>query len=140
LARIPQSFAARQAAAGWIVERSRVRGVDPFLVVALIDHESRWNAYAVNSRSGTRGLAQIDPRFYDGDPDDLFGVEVNVRQIVGMLAAARLYCAPYSSRASDWLQVTTGWDAVRGSRCGFRCGRHLPVPPMVLDILRAARH
>lgn len=123
-----------------IVERSRACGVDPFLVTALIEHESHWNPRAVNARSGTRGLAQIDPRFYSGDPDELFRVDVNVRQIVGMLAAARLYCAPYSRHPSDWLQATTGWDAVRHSRCGYRGGRRLPVPSMVRDILRAAGH
>lgn len=67
---------------------SRANGLDPWLVAAVINVESRWRPLAV-SRRGARGLMQVMPetgewaaakiRLSGFQPDQLFEPETNVR-------------------------------------------------------------
>lgn len=58
---IPQTVAA--AYAKIVVERSTKLGIDPLLVVAVVDRESRWQEGAINPKSGARGLGQVLPGY-----------------------------------------------------------------------------
>lgn len=53
----------REAIAAQIVIQGKKNGVNPFLVTAIISHESRFNPQAVG-RSGTQGLGQFMPQTY----------------------------------------------------------------------------
>lgn len=46
-----------------VVERSAKLGIDPLFVVAVVDRESRWQEWAINPKSGARGLGQVLPEY-----------------------------------------------------------------------------
>jgi soluble lytic murein transglycosylase-like protein len=80
LARFPDEDAARHFLAMVRYEAMRA-GLDPHLVLALIDIESRFRKYAV-SRSGARGLMQVMPFWVKelGEPGhNLFHERTNLR-------------------------------------------------------------
>jgi hypothetical protein len=58
---MPQAIAAADAKI--VVERSAKLGIDPLLVVANVDRESRWQEWAINPKSGARGLGQVLPEY-----------------------------------------------------------------------------
>ncbi len=80
LARFPDEEAARQFLALVRYESMRA-GLDPHLVLAVIDVESKFRKYAV-SKSGARGLMQVMPfwvREIGGSADNLFQERTNLR-------------------------------------------------------------
>lgn len=119
-------------------------------MIAFVEHESRWQVDAVNLSSGTIGLAQVQPRNVTAckrDPEGaecavhkerLRGWRVNLSTLASYFDTARSFCRARvgSSRESRWLQLPTGWDAKRGSRCGRKGGRWLPVPKGVLVVMK----
>src|SRR5436190_3475454 len=79
-ARFPDEESARQFLALVRYEAMRA-GLDPHLVLAVIDVESKFRKYAV-SRSGARGLMQVMPFWVKelGDPaQNLFSERTNLR-------------------------------------------------------------
>ena len=80
IARFPDEDAARQFLALVRYEAMRA-GLDPHLVLAVIDVESKFRKYAV-SKSGARGLMQVMPfwvREIGGSADNLFQERTNLR-------------------------------------------------------------
>jgi soluble lytic murein transglycosylase-like protein len=80
IARFPDEEAARQFLALVRYESMRA-GLDPHLVLAVIDVESKFRKYAV-SKSGARGLMQVMPfwvREIGGPADNLFRERTNLR-------------------------------------------------------------
>ncbi len=80
IARYPDEDAARQFLALVRYEAMRA-GLDPHLVLAVIEVESRFRKYAV-SKSGARGLMQVMPfwvREIGGPADNLFRERTNLR-------------------------------------------------------------
>jgi len=78
--RFPDEDAARDFLAMVRYEAMRA-GLDPHLVLAVIDVESKFRKYAV-SRAGARGLMQVMPfwvREIGGPADNLFQERVNLR-------------------------------------------------------------
>lgn len=61
-----------------IYDESARNKVDHHVILAIIDAESQGKPGAV-SKTGARGLMQIMPFNYHGDPDNLFNPEINIR-------------------------------------------------------------
>lgn len=124
------------------------------LIIVTVKHESAWREDVVNPLSGTAGLMQIDPFNFQGCGSSgsrwtdvcwharsrLYDWRFNLQTGTRYFAFARGYCAERGRGVAPetWLQLPTGFDAVRGSRCGWKRGHRLPVPKMVVDLLRAA--
>jgi soluble lytic murein transglycosylase-like protein len=80
IARFPDEESARQFLALVRYESMRA-GLDPHLVLAVIDVESRFRKYAV-SKAGARGLMQVMPFWIEqigGKGDNLFQERTNLR-------------------------------------------------------------
>ena len=80
IARFPDEDSARQFLALVRYEAMRA-GLDPHLVLAVIDVESRFRKYAV-SKAGARGLMQVMPFWIEqigGKADNLFQERTNLR-------------------------------------------------------------
>ena len=80
VARFPDEDAARQFL-GLVRYEAMRAGLDPHLVLAVIDVESHFRKYAV-SRAGARGLMQVMPFWVEqiGQPgDNLFNERLNLR-------------------------------------------------------------
>ena len=80
VARFPDEDAARQFL-GLVRYEAMRAGLDPHLVLAVIDIESHFRKYAV-SRAGARGLMQVMPFWIEqiGQPgDNLFNERLNLR-------------------------------------------------------------
>jgi soluble lytic murein transglycosylase-like protein len=80
ITRFPDEDAARQFLALVRYEAMRA-GLDPHLVLAVIDVESKFRKYAV-SKAGARGLMQVMPFWVEqigGNADNLFAERTNLR-------------------------------------------------------------
>lgn len=122
------------------------------LVIADVEHESRWLERVINQHSGTVGLMQIqpenDPACRDHHPEvdgclfvreGLLDWRENLRKGVAIFAFSRAYCAHRGyAEPRDWLWLPTGWDKVSGSSCGHRNGRRLPTPKGIRWLLARA--
>lgn len=64
--------------------------IDPDLVKAVVQVESKYNAQAVGP-IGERGLMQLHPKYYEGDK--YFDVELNLETGIKKLAKAKKHCA-----------------------------------------------
>lgn len=82
LKRRKNSFEVRQEFLGTVWYESRRAGLDPSLVLGLIEVESAFRRYAV-SRVGARGYMQVMPFWArsigNGDPSALFHMQTNLR-------------------------------------------------------------
>ncbi len=140
-----------QATALEIERLERQYQVDAVLIVALGHLESRWHEQAINSSSNTIGLLQIQPANFPacrgGDALGCAAVRVrlfdwrqNLRIGVSYYAASRQYCLRRGRGAepATWLWGPLGFDAVNHSRCGWRDGRPLSAPHVIVDVLQKA--
>lgn len=124
------------------------------LVIADVEHESRWEERVVNQHSGTVGLMQIQPeenpacKGHNPEVDGclfvremLLGWRQNLRVGVAIFAASRDYCRQHGhgDKAKQWLWLPTGWDAVSRSECGYRKGKRLPTPKGIAWLLKRYR-
>lgn len=139
----------------WELERLEAKyHVRAELVMVIARHESQWQPWVVNSKSGTTGLLQIQPFSFKGckESGDLESTSCSNARLVLVdwqsnlrigfedYRAARDYCIAhgYGGRAQQWLQMPTGFDATQHATCGYKNGKRLPIPKMVLDLLREA--
>lgn len=122
------------------------------LVIADVEHESRWHDKVVNPISGTMGLMQVQPmNFRACASSGWLGSEqcqdaatalsywqYNLSVGMSYFAAAREHCkaAGRGSKAKQWLWLPTGWDAVSRSECGYRNGKRLPTPKGIAWLLK----
>lgn len=151
LSHVAPHFGPRTEAARLLSELGVRYHVDPLLVIADVEHESRWRPDIINPLSGTVGLMQIDPLNLPacgatsekwseecwGIRTLLYAWDTNLRIGTSYFAFAHSYCVKLGrgGLAAQWLQLPTGWDAVRHSRCGYREGKRLPVPAGVRALL-----
>lgn len=135
LSHVAPTFSPRAEASRLLSSLGARYDIDPLLVVADVDHESRWLPSAVNPSSGTVGLMQILP--VTATPAALADWRINLRVGFVDFAAARRYCVAhgYGGLAVQWLQMITGHDAVRHSHCGYRDGKRLVVPKSVRALM-----
>lgn len=66
--------------------------VDPYLVISVIAHESRWNPRAVSSDGADVGLMQIRASNYGGNRNDLFNPETNINAGTYIMMKGREFC------------------------------------------------
>lgn len=142
-----------------VVERAAKVGVDPLLVVALVDHESRWQEGAVNPKSGARGLGQVLPEYR---PDCAGGKAASVacaqekaRLLVGdhnirvtfdAIESWVKVCSAKTGSAKEerWLAAYSG---LNSPKAGVMCGGKqtggkwspLPTPSLVKAVLDRRR-
>jgi hypothetical protein len=84
--------------------------VPPLLLVAIIEHESRWNPNAVNTKSGACGLGQVLP--YNGKC--ILGVRSNIRASAGILHKNYVYCSTRGNyKISLWEKGLAGYQTGR---------------------------
>jgi hypothetical protein len=128
------SFEPKRAAAEFVQGVAIDHDFDPLTQVALVEHEARWNPHAVNRKSGTIGLGQIQPRNFAGCREDWESNQCQAYResledwrsnllITGALFARwREFCRTEvgSARAVHWLSGYGGYDARNGTRCGHR--------------------
>lgn len=149
LSHVAPTFSPRTEASRLLSSLGTRYDIDPLLVVADVEHESRWQESVINPSSGTAGLMQIQPegrgcRGWDPNVDacgevrgSLLHWRENLRVGFVDFAAARRYCVAheYGGLAVQWLQMITGHDAVRHSHCGYRNGKRLAVPKSVRALM-----
>lgn len=124
------SHGTRQRYADVITREARREHVDPLLVTAIIEHESRWQASADNGRCvglgqvclstqrACRGADGLDAPTCRARRQELLDGATNIHVMVGQLAAARQYCGVHADvRAVVSSYAGTG---VCGARGGLR--------------------
>jgi hypothetical protein len=131
----------------------RDKGVDPYLVVAIVAHESRGMASADNG--ACVGLGQVCLSTQSACRDgletpacltrraELFDGPTNLRVVVSMLATWKSYCKVTTGHAS-LRHILSGYAGVDGR--GITCGQiwdegwsDAPVHPIVKSILAIRR-
>ncbi len=89
------------------IKHARANGLDPSLVLAVIEVESNFNPNAVGSTHGEIGLMQLHPRFF---PGATFSVEENIR--LGVEYLARLKRLKAATQGCGWfVSYNTGPNA-----------------------------
>lgn len=116
-------------------ERSRAIDVDPILVVAIVDHESRWIPTSVNKKSGALGLGQILPQYRPACAKDgssavckaekktLLDGAGNLRAMFEVIEAWQKDCKArvHTSGEHEWLTSYSGLNNPKaGEWCGWR--------------------
>jgi len=93
---------------------SHAFSIPPLLLIAIIEHESRWNPNAVNTKSGACGLGQVLP--YNGKC--ILGARSNIRASASILHKNYVYC---STRGNHKIGL---WEK---GLAGYQTGRCEPV-------------
>lgn len=80
----------------WIINalieyHARLEGIDPALVRAIAHVESNYNPHAVSNK-GARGVLQVMPINYPGNPKDLHNISINVPQGIKLIKKYREVC------------------------------------------------
>lgn len=113
---IPQ---VREAAlAHHIQQRAEYAGVDPFIVVAIITHESQWNERSISTDGMDYGLMQVRAAHYGADSNYLLVGESNINVGTYIIKKSIEYCRIKLGRepsTQEWLSV------YQGSYKGYHC-------------------
>jgi hypothetical protein len=149
---VAPSFPEKPAAAVLVRTLASQHDFDPFTMLAYVERESRWNPSAVGEYAGETyvGLGQLrlsnypckDALGFVYECDDwrprLLDWRFNLAETGRAFVTWREYCKDKvgSAAARHWLQGVTGWDAKRGTRCGFKGGKPLAVPAPVVKLLK----
>ncbi|MBU0572050.1 MAG: transglycosylase SLT domain-containing protein [Candidatus Omnitrophica bacterium] len=138
---------------------------DPFTLVALVHHESRWRPGAVGDGGRAIGLGQIHYQYYGAcrtDPDPignpgrdclrtrqaLFDPEYNLRQTMAQIEKWWATCKQKTGRPAlmaRWISGYGGYSRPPTVWCNQKRDsrgrwRDLPTPKPVQDIIRYRRH
>lgn len=94
--------------------------IDPIIIVAIIKHESRWNAGLISDDTFDYGLMQIRAKFYGGNPVNLLNPWTNI--IVGsyFIKSSKEFCAKDLNRTpntQEWLSCFQGTCGLVNKRC-----------------------
>lgn len=109
------------ALATTIQERAQYADVDPYIIVAIITHESQWRERAVSGDTEDYGLMQIRGRFYYGGKHNdwlLEGVN-NIKIGTYVIKKSKDICRQHlgrEPRTQEWLACYTG-SCVNGGMC-----------------------
>jgi soluble lytic murein transglycosylase-like protein len=91
---------------------ARLEGVDPALVRAVAYVESKYDPHALSPK-GARGVMQVMPINYNGDPDKLYNLSVNIPEGIRLLKK-------YSERCKHQIDFTWLVCYNRGATGGAR--------------------
>jgi hypothetical protein len=136
-------------------DRSRALGVDQVLIVALVDHESRWFAGAINKKSGALGLGQILPQFRpacavsssaacSAEKSRMLDGTYNLSAVFDAIGAWQRECKKKTGKAGilEWMSAYAGLNRPKmGDWCGWRVStgggppKQLPTHSLVKEIL-----
>ena len=104
--------------AKYIQQRAEYADVDPFVITAIITHESQWNEHAVSADGKDIGLMQIRVANVGNDTNYLFYGENNIRVGTEIIKKDIDYCRNKLKReptTQEWLSV------YQGSPSGYKC-------------------
>jgi hypothetical protein len=125
-------------------EAARVRA-DPLLMLAIIEHESRWNPRADNGKcvglgqicletqSACRGAEGLNASACQARRAALFDGATNIHAMAGALAAGRAFCGK-SAKLADIVSSYAGTGA-----CGRNGGRQHKITRDIIDIYRTLK-
>jgi hypothetical protein len=100
-----------EALAKHIQKRAMYVDVDPFLVVAIITHESLWQEDAISKDGLDYGLMQIRSIYYGDNPRYLLQGENNITVGTGLIKLSINYCRNRLHRepaTQEWLAIYQG--------------------------------
>src|SRR5271166_1269280 len=101
-----------------IKERAEFVGIDPIMVVAIIEHESLFNERAVSADGMDFGLMQYRCKNYNGDCNWLLDGTNNIKAATDLIRRDIEYCRKTLHReptTQEWLSP------YQGSGSGFKC-------------------
>ena len=154
----------RVAYAKVVQAEAKEHSIDPFTLVAIIDHESHWRAGAISADGEDYGLGQVRARFQracrkDSDPVHnpspackrakmtLLNGSYNIRRIAHHISAWRNTCRKITKRPAlfhRWLAgyggmgrqgPTGGWIRICGQRRTKKGWRDLPIHRQLRNIM-----
>lgn len=94
-----------------IVKQAELSRTDPYLFVAIIEHESEFNAQAISSDTYDLGLMQVRYKYYSGKREWLFNGDTNIRAGAYVIRRSMDICSKYLKRepsVGEWLSVYQG--------------------------------
>jgi hypothetical protein len=101
-----------------IQKRAEYAGVDPYVIVAIITHESQWSEGTISQDGLDFGLMQVRGANYGSSIQYLLNGETNINAGTYIIKSAREYCQKVLHREP----LTQEWLAVyQGSSSGFKC-------------------
>jgi hypothetical protein len=103
--------ARQEQLSGFIQEKSDQADVDPFLVVAIITHESKWRERVISDDRMDYGLMQVRAMYYGAPANALLYGENNIRAGVYVMKKSIDFCRGYLKReptTQEWLSVYQG--------------------------------
>lgn len=86
-------------------------GVDPFIFVAIIAHESQWNERAISEDGLDYGLMQVRRLYYGAHPNLLLNGETNIKAGANVIKKSIDFCRTFLKREPttvEWMSVYQG--------------------------------
>lgn len=86
-------------------------GVDPFIFVAIIAHESQWNERAISEDGLDYGLMQVRKLYYGASPNLLLNGESNIKAGAVVIKKSIEFCRGFLKReptTAEWMSVYQG--------------------------------
>ncbi len=104
-----------------IIEKQyRKLGTNPFTTIAIIRHESRWNAGLISKDHQDYGLMGVRAKFYGGPAVNLLNPWYNILAGTGTMWASYQFCEKHLGRApaeQEWLQCYQTGCGKKKTRC-----------------------
>lgn len=149
---VAPSFNAKHSAALHIRHLAAEGGFDPFTLIVHVEHETRWKTNAIGLYDGVEYVgagqhrllnypacqADLGSQACESARAALLGWRFNLTETARGFVTWREFCRENvgTAAAKYWLQGLTGWDAKRGTTCGHKGGKALPVPAPVTKLLK----
>lgn len=102
-----------------IDQQAVVAGVDPLTFVAIIEHESRFDQFAVSDDKMDRGLMQVRAQYYKGKADWLFNPKVNIAAGAHVIKSVVDMCTKHLGHTPDMASWGSCYLGSCGSRASF---------------------
>lgn len=94
-----------------IQKSCEVKGVEPLEIIAIITHESQWNAGIISPNGFDYGLMQIRKKYYKGNANNLLDPLLNINIGVYYAYINKEFCFKLLKRDAsfqEWLSGYTG--------------------------------
>lgn len=105
--------------ANCIQQQAMSADVDPFIIVAIITHESQWRERVISDDGFDYGLMQVRAIYYGGSSSDLLIGENNIKVGAYQIKLSKEYCRNKLHReptTEEWLAPYQG-----GKPSGYNC-------------------
>lgn len=99
------------ALANTIQRQAESADIDPYIIVAIITHESQWAERAISQDGLDYGLMQVRHIHYGGDPEYLLNGEANIRVGTYVIKKSIEFCRKYLDREPttvEWMTTYQG--------------------------------